>query len=93
MVYRSSRANGGSGHNEDSYSDLGFTNNSPKVTQNVNYAVSKVDTLLFISVIIAIFSCASAYFIGKRIGIQEEKVGQIEGCVFNNKCNYKGVVK
>lgn len=57
---------------------MGFNNHSPKVTQNVNYAVSKVDTLLFISVIVAIFSCISAYFIGKRIGIQEEKVSWLE---------------
>ena len=57
---------------------MGLNTHSSKVTQNVNYAVSKVDTLLFISVIVAMFACTAAYFIGKRVGILEEKLIWVE---------------
>jgi hypothetical protein len=57
---------------------LGFNNNNSKVTQNVSYSISKVDTLLALCVIIGIFLAISAYFIGKRIGILEEKISWAE---------------
>jgi hypothetical protein len=61
---------------------------------NLNVNINRQDTVAFCLTIIFI---AMTIFIGVgsgvicyKLGGQSEKVGQLEDCVFNKKCIYKG---